>query len=364
MHIERRQKNRSRCTPRNGKRKHRDNSPADAAVIARFCGYDAQFIALPERFRILAGVFTCPVAEPASNVLAHAGNNADAYAYNPGTYHRPPVVLDQAPSFFHIKAAHRSSIAVISSLKGLHDFRKTKQPDHNRDELNPTHEIHIAVTETRKGINHVKTHHGNNQAENSADPALQCVSVGGQLPADQNAENGNHKEFPRGKFQGKFRQHRGKAEHKNDGNQCAEHTGRCGKEDTQPAFPAFCNRVAVQCGSCRRRRPGDINENCALAAAGNCSYIHTDQGNQCRLRREIVRQSGEQCNCHRCAQARQHSHQQAGSCCQDDHDNIIWLKNSLKSLQNILHNRSSLFRQCGSKAVFEQQNNQGNNQNR
>ena len=91
--------------------------------------------------------------------------------------HRPPVVFDQAPSFFHIKAAHRSSIAVISSLKGLHDFRKTKQPDHNRDELNPAHEIHIAVTETRKGINYVKTHHGNDQAENSADPALQCVSV-------------------------------------------------------------------------------------------------------------------------------------------------------------------------------------------
>ena len=106
------------------------------------------------------------------------------------------MVPDQAPSFFHIEAAHRSGVAIIPSLKGLHDFRKAEQPDHNRDKLYPAHEIHIPVTEAGEGVDHVKADHGNDQPEDPADPALQCISVGSQLATDQNAENGNHKEFP------------------------------------------------------------------------------------------------------------------------------------------------------------------------
>ncbi|MPM51582.1 hypothetical protein SDC9_98331 [bioreactor metagenome] len=147
-------------------------------------------------------------------------------------------------------------------LEGTDNLWKAEQADHDRDELDVGHQVNIAETETGKGIHGVQADHGDQKAQDAADPSLQGVSLGRESATDHDAEDGEQKELPAGKLERHAGEKRGKGKHKDYTEQCTKHAGRGCKEDCMSSISTSCHGKPIQSSGCTGRGSGDVQQDC------------------------------------------------------------------------------------------------------
>jgi hypothetical protein len=158
---------------------------------------------------VFGGVFGRAVGDPAGDVLADAGHGADADA-DQGRSDDGRDIADDGADFGMMRCSFWVSPIWKAVFQHLDDLGNAEGADQHGHHLDPAVQLGKAEGKARVELQQVPADAGQEKSQETGDPALDDQIRAGQGAADQDAEEGQQKEFEGGELQGEERNDRAK----------------------------------------------------------------------------------------------------------------------------------------------------------
>ena len=183
MERQRAKEHGGRGISRNTQRQERNHGTADGRIVCRFRGNNAVDSALPEFLGMLVGILCNRIGQHVGGAAADARQNADAHA-DESRAQRIPELGDEflhgkaeALDALHAGLRHDFLIRMVARLSSRDDLAYCKETDHDGQHVKAALKAGIVKGEPSGGLNGVRSHGGEHEADDTGHNALDHIAA-------------------------------------------------------------------------------------------------------------------------------------------------------------------------------------------
>ena len=260
----------------------RDERAGHGGIVRHFRGHHSVDVPLAEGLGVPGGPHRFVVGDHRGDVGSRPGNDPDHGTDHGGTDHeeRPAEDPKQHPPQHPPLAPVRDDREVLAlAFDHPEDFRNAEEADEGGNQGDAALKADRAKSEAHRALDRGNADHTEQEAEGSADQALQDRARG-QSRDDGQPEGGQPEELRRPEAQGETRQRRREKQQKQDPDQPSKRRGYRRRNDRLVGLSALGHREAVEGGGDRRRGARGVQQDRRKAAPVDRRHVDPAHQNQ------------------------------------------------------------------------------------